>query len=124
MEKEKDITALWPSSPVPTNVLNESFPHHKGHTAMDSVHGSVPKNLESNGSDLQWPLSPMAKVQISAVDSGYLSPLVSPHPVTSSPVPTDQTSLQGQLSCDPLYPDLPVVTGTMKGCLHHLTKLC
>ena len=126
----QDITTLLPSGPVPTDVLNESFSHHNSYTAMDSVHGSVPNNSESNGSDLQWPLSPMAKVHSTPVDSGYQSPLVSPMfgtkplSVASSPVPADQISLQGQLSDNPLHPDPPVETSTMKGCLHYPAKLC
>ena len=98
----KDITALWPNCPFPTDILNQSSTHHKV-TATDSVHGSKPKNLESNGYDLQWPHRHMAKAHFNPADSGYQSLSVSPisestqvsHPVVSSPIIADQTSLQG-----------------------------
>ena len=125
----QDITTLCPNDPVPTDVLNQSFSHHKGYTAMDSVHGSVPRNSPSNDSKLQRPLIPMGKLHFTPVDSGYQSLLASPlsetkpHLVASSPIPADQISLQGQLS-DDLQSGPPVVAGTIKGCLHNVTQPC
>ena len=92
---------------------------------MDSVCGSVPKNS-------QRPLCSLAEVHLNPIDNGNQSLLVSPiskskqvpYPVASSPIPADQTSLQGQLPYDLLQPDLPDVVGTRKGCLHQVTKLC
>ena len=72
----------------------------------------------------------MGKLNFTPVHSGDQSLLASPlsetepYPVASSPIPADQTSLQGQLSYDLLQPDPPVVVATKKECHHHATKLC
>ena len=90
----QDITTLCPNDPVPTDVLNQSS-HHKGYRATNSIHGSVPKNSQSNGSGQQSPVSPLAEVHFNPIDSGYQSLLASPlsetkpHLVASSPIPID-----------------------------------
>ena len=67
----------------------------------------------------------MGKLHVTPVDRGNQSLLASPLSETKphSPIPADQLSLQGELS-DDLQLDPPVVAGTIKGCLHHTTKLC